>query len=131
LVFEINPCYKASSAEGILTLHDPEMRNLYDLKVAFVQIVFVSQLIVVLQIFVQADSDLMLARRITRDTKERGRSVDGILEQYAFVNDLMSWLNVRRYLRYVKPSYDNFVLPSARHADIVRIWVLEMSCPTN
>jgi len=33
------------------------------------------------QIFVQADSDLMLARRITRDTKERGRSVDGILEQ--------------------------------------------------
>ena len=33
------------------------------------------------QIFVQADSDLMLARRIARDTKERGRSVDGILEQ--------------------------------------------------
>ncbi|KAI9512057.1 armadillo/beta-catenin/plakoglobin [Russula earlei] len=74
-------------AEGILTLHDPEMRKLYDLK-----------------IFVQADSDLMLARRIARDTKERGRSVDGILEQY---------------LRYVKPSYDNFVLPSARHADII------------
>ncbi|KAI0288012.1 uridine kinase family-domain-containing protein [Russula brevipes] len=73
--------------EGILTLHDPEMRKLYDLK-----------------IFVQADSDLMLARRIARDTKERGRSVDGILEQY---------------LRYVKPSYDNFVLPSARHADII------------
>ncbi|KAI0250254.1 armadillo/beta-catenin/plakoglobin [Lactifluus subvellereus] len=74
-------------AEGILTLHDPEMRKLYDLK-----------------IFVQADSDLMLARRITRDTKERGRTVDGILEQY---------------LRYVKPSYDNFVLPSSRHADII------------
>jgi uridine kinase len=33
------------------------------------------------QVFVQADSDLMLARRITRDTRERGRSVDGILEQ--------------------------------------------------
>jgi uridine kinase len=63
------------------------MRKLYDLKV-----------------FVQADSDLMLARRIARDTKERGRSVEGILEQY---------------LRYVKPSYDNFVLPSARHADII------------
>ncbi|KAI0303809.1 armadillo/beta-catenin/plakoglobin [Multifurca ochricompacta] len=74
-------------AEGILALHDPEMRKLYDLK-----------------IFVQADSDLMLARRIARDTKERGRSVDGILEQY---------------LRYVKPSYDNFVLPSSRHADII------------
>ena len=49
---------------------------------------------VILQIFVQADSDLMLARRIARDTKERGRSVDGILEQYAFFDNLMSWLNV-------------------------------------
>jgi hypothetical protein len=29
-----NLCYKAASAEGILTLHDPEMRKLYDLKVA-------------------------------------------------------------------------------------------------
>jgi uridine kinase len=29
-----NLCYKAYSAEGILTLHDPEMRKLYDLKVA-------------------------------------------------------------------------------------------------
>jgi len=74
-------------AEGIHALHDPELRKLYDLKV-----------------FVQADSDLMLARRIARDTKERGRSVDGILEQY---------------LRYVKPSFDNFVLPSSRHADII------------
>jgi len=35
------------------------------------------------------------------------------------------------YLRYVKPSYDNFVLPSARHADIVRIWFQETPCLTN
>ena len=41
-----------------------------------------------LQVFVQADSDLMLARRIARDTKERGRTVDSILEQYAFINGL-------------------------------------------
>ncbi|KAL0954478.1 hypothetical protein HGRIS_003447 [Hohenbuehelia grisea] len=73
--------------EGILALHDPALRQLYDLKV-----------------FVQCDSDLMLARRIQRDTKERGRSVDGILDQY---------------LRYVKPAYDNFVRPSASHADII------------
>lgn len=73
--------------EGILALHDPALRQLYDLKV-----------------FVQCDSDLMLARRIQRDTKERGRHVDGILDQY---------------LRYVKPSYDNFVRPSASHADII------------
>ncbi|KAG6335669.1 hypothetical protein ID866_3427 [Astraeus odoratus] len=73
-------------AEGIMTLHDPSLRALYDLK-----------------IFVQCDSDLMLARRISRDVKERGRSVEGVLEQY---------------LRYVKPAFDNFVHPTARYADI-------------
>ncbi|KAI0359972.1 armadillo/beta-catenin/plakoglobin [Trametes cingulata] len=73
--------------EGILALHDPELRSLYDLK-----------------IFVQCDSDLMLARRIRRDVKERGRSVDGVLEQY---------------LRYVKPAYDNFVQPTSRYANII------------
>ena len=36
------------------------------------------------QIFVQCDSDLMLARRIRRDVKERGRTVDGVLDQYGF-----------------------------------------------
>lgn len=74
-------------AEGIMALHEPALRALYDLKV-----------------FVQCDSDLMLARRIQRDVKERGRSVEGVLEQY---------------LRYVKPAFDNFVLPTSRHADIV------------
>ncbi|KAI0926134.1 hypothetical protein AcW1_008379 [Taiwanofungus camphoratus] len=71
-------------AEGIMALHDPALRALYDLK-----------------IFVQCDSDLMLARRIRRDVKERGRSVEGILEQY------------------VKPAYDNFVLPTSRYANII------------
>lgn len=74
-------------AEGIMALQDPGLRELYDLK-----------------LFVQCDSDLMLARRLKRDVAERGRSVDGILEQY---------------LRYVKPAYDNFVLPSQRHADVI------------
>ncbi|KAF9565271.1 armadillo/beta-catenin/plakoglobin [Agrocybe pediades] len=74
-------------AEGIMALVDPALRALYDLKV-----------------FVQCDSDLMLARRIKRDVKERGRDVGGILDQY---------------LRYVKPSYDTFVRPSASHADII------------
>ncbi|KAI0734182.1 armadillo/beta-catenin/plakoglobin [Fomitopsis betulina] len=73
--------------EGILALHDPALRALYDLK-----------------IFVQCDSDLMLARRIKRDVTERGRSVDGILEQY---------------LRYVKPAYDHFVQPTSRYANII------------
>ncbi|KAF8349144.1 armadillo/beta-catenin/plakoglobin [Amanita rubescens] len=74
-------------AEGIMALHDPALRELYDLK-----------------IFVQCDSDLMLARRIKRDVAQRGRTVDGILDQY---------------LRFVKPSYDNFVRPTASHADII------------
>ncbi|KAJ6531826.1 armadillo beta-catenin plakoglobin [Mycena capillaripes] len=74
-------------AEGIMALQDPGLREVYDLK-----------------LFVQCDTDLMLARRIKRDVEERGRSVDGILEQY---------------LRFVKPAYDNYVLPSQRHADII------------
>jgi uridine kinase len=51
-----------------------------------------------------ADSDLMLARRIRRDIAERGRDVEGVLTQY---------------LRFVKNSYDNFVFPSSKFADIV------------
>ncbi|KAF8905107.1 armadillo/beta-catenin/plakoglobin [Gymnopilus junonius] len=74
-------------AEGIMSLVDPALRALYDLKV-----------------FVQCDSDVMLARRIKRDVKERGRDVDGIIDQY---------------LRYVKPSYDTFVRPSSSYADII------------
>jgi uridine kinase len=46
----------------------------------------------------------MLARRIQRDVAERGRDVGGVIDQY---------------LRSVKPAYDNFVLPSSRHADII------------
>lgn len=73
--------------EGIFVLHDPEIRKLLDLKV-----------------FVQADSDLMLARRIKRDIVERGRSVSSILDQY---------------LRYVKPAFDNFVSVTAKNADMI------------
>ncbi|EJU04632.1 armadillo/beta-catenin/plakoglobin [Dacryopinax primogenitus] len=73
--------------EGIMTLLDPALRDLYDLK-----------------IFVQCDSDLMLARRLRRDIQQRGRSVDDVLKQY---------------LRFVKPAFDNFVGPSAKYADVI------------
>lgn len=73
--------------EGIFVLHDPPTRSLLDLK-----------------IFVQADSDLMLARRIKRDMIERGRDIGGILDQY---------------LRFVKPSMDNFVSATSKFADII------------
>jgi uridine kinase len=46
----------------------------------------------------------MLARRIRRDVAERGRDVNGVIDQY---------------LRFVKPSFDNFVQPSSRYADII------------
>ena len=76
-----------SSAEGIHALHDPELRKLYDLKVTPGKVNSV-QALTSYKVFVQADSDLMLARRIARDTKERGRTVDGILEQYVLLNCL-------------------------------------------
>lgn len=81
----MNPHYTTSSAEGIHALHDPELRKLYDLKVAPGN-VNPRQALTSCKVFVQADSDLMLARRIARDTKERGRAVDGILEQYVLPN---------------------------------------------
>lgn len=68
----------------------------------------------------QCDSDLMLARRIRRDVQERGRRVEGVLEQYGFVIGTGRCLtDFLRYLRFVKPAYDNFVGPSSKFADIV------------
>eukprot|EP00033_Pygsuia_biforma_P000274 GCRY01000338.1.p1 GENE.GCRY01000338.1~~GCRY01000338.1.p1 ORF type:complete len:308 (+),score=56.48 GCRY01000338.1:137-1060(+) len=51
--------------EGILTLHDERLRDLFDLK-----------------IYVDVDSDVRLSRRVERDTIHRGRSVESILVQY-------------------------------------------------
>lgn len=73
--------------EGILALYDPRLRDLFDLK-----------------IFVDADADVRLARRICRDIQSRGRDLDGIL---------------RQYLRFVKPSFEDFCLPTKRYADVV------------
>ncbi|KAM0786396.1 hypothetical protein ACM66B_001863 [Microbotryomycetes sp. NB124-2] len=73
--------------EGLFVLHDKAIRDELDLKV-----------------FVQCDSDLMLARRLRRDIIERGRTAEGVLDQY---------------LRFVKPSFDNFIQPTSRYADIL------------
>ncbi|KAL7337475.1 armadillo beta-catenin plakoglobin [Rhodotorula toruloides] len=73
--------------EGIFVLYDKNLRDLLDLRV-----------------FVQCDSDLMLARRLRRDLVERGRDVNGVLDQY---------------LRFVKPALDNFIQPTNRFADII------------
>jgi uridine kinase len=73
------------------------------------------------QVFVKCDPDLMLARRIQRDVAQRGRTVEGVLDQSVshYCWHLLS-SSLVRYLRFVKPSYDNFVCPTSSHADIVR-----------
>mmetsp|Transcript_16884 Transcript_16884/g.25225 ORF Transcript_16884/g.25225 Transcript_16884/m.25225 type:complete len:353 (+) Transcript_16884:105-1163(+) len=57
-----------------------------------------------MKVFVETDSDLRLARRVLRDREERGRSLDEILTQYE---------------EFVKPSFDKFIMPSKRHADVI------------
>lgn len=73
--------------EGILVLYDKRVRDQFDMCV-----------------FVETDADLRLARRIKRDVAERGRSVDGVLEQY---------------IKTVKPSFDDFIAPTKRYADLI------------
>ncbi|KAL6325355.1 hypothetical protein AAG906_023200 [Vitis piasezkii] len=73
--------------EGILVFHDQRVRNLMNMK-----------------IFVDTDADVRLARRIRRDTVERGRDVNSVLEQYA---------------KFVKPAFDDFVMPSKKYADVI------------
>ncbi|CAJ0637018.1 4057_t:CDS:10, partial [Entrophospora sp. SA101] len=55
-------------------------------------------------IFVDTDADLRLIRRINRDIKERGRDIEGILQQYQ---------------RFVKPSFERYVQPSIKNADVI------------
>ncbi len=73
--------------EGILLLTDPRVRELLDIK-----------------IYVDADADERILRRITRDVKERGRDLDNIVEQY---------------LTTVKPMHYLYVEPMRNQADIV------------
>lgn len=73
--------------EGILILADPEVTKRLDMK-----------------IFVDTDADVRIIRRIVRDTKKRGRSLDSVINQY---------------LDTVKPMHEAFVEPSKRLADII------------
>ena len=73
--------------EGILILTDEELRNEMDIKV-----------------YVDADADDRLSRVIQRDIRERGRSVDKVLE---------------RYDKTVKPMHLQFIEPTKRYADII------------
>ncbi|MBO2532723.1 uridine kinase [Planifilum fulgidum] len=73
--------------EGILILEDEKLRSLMDIKV-----------------FVDTDADIRILRRIERDVKSRGRSLDSV---------------IRQYLETVRPMHQQFVEPSKRYADLI------------
>lgn len=57
-----------------------------------------------LKVYVDTDADMRLIRRLRRDVAERGRTVESIIEQYC---------------ETVRPSHDQFIEPSKRHADVI------------
>lgn len=73
--------------EGILVLTDAELRELFDVT-----------------IFVHADSDERLIRRVRRDIQERGRDLEEVLS---------------RYQDTLKPMHQQFIEPSKNYADII------------
>lgn len=73
--------------EGILVLWEEAVRSLCDLR-----------------IYVETDADVRFIRRLERDVRERGRTVDSVVEQY---------------LTTVRPSHLQFVEPSKAHADVI------------
>lgn len=57
-----------------------------------------------MKIFVDADSDIRLVRRLRRDITERGRDIEGVIKQYN---------------KFVKPAFEQYIEPTMRLADIV------------
>jgi len=78
---------KVMIVEGILILTNPELRDLFDVK-----------------IFVHADSDERLIRRLKRDIAERGRDMEEVLN---------------RYQTTLKPMHQQFIEPTKAFADII------------
>jgi len=78
---------KVMIVEGILILTNPELRDMFDIK-----------------IFVHADSDERLIRRLKRDIAERGRDLDEVL---------------LRYQNTLKPMHEQFIEPMKEYADII------------
>jgi uridine kinase len=73
--------------DGILLFSDPRVRDLCEVKV-----------------FVDADADIRLIRRMRRDINKRGRALDEVIDQY---------------LTTVQPMHLQFVEPSKRYADVI------------
>lgn len=73
--------------EGILIFENDALADCFDIK-----------------IFVDTDPDVRIIRRIVRDIKKRGRTLESVVSQY---------------LTTVKPMHDAFVEPTKRRADII------------
>ncbi|HHB52042.1 MAG TPA: uridine kinase, partial [Saprospiraceae bacterium] len=78
---------KVVIVEGILIFNNTELRDLFDIK-----------------IFVHADTDERLIRRIKRDIEERGRDVSEV---------------ITRYQTTLKPMHQQFIEPTKNYADII------------
>lgn len=78
---------KVVLVEGILIFTHPELRELFDIK-----------------LFVHADSDERLIRRLRRDIHERGRDLDEVLD---------------RYQSTLKPMHNQFIEPTKKFADLI------------
>lgn len=78
---------KVIIVEGIFTLLDEKLRSLLDIK-----------------LYTSEDSDICFIRRLQRDTKERGRSIESVINQY---------------ISTVKPMQEKFVTPTQKFADII------------
>ncbi len=78
---------KVMIVEGILILTNPAIRDMFDIK-----------------IFVHADSDERLIRRLRRDINDRGRDLDEVLQ---------------RYQTTLKPMHNQFIEPTKEYADII------------
>ncbi|HKX86503.1 MULTISPECIES: uridine kinase [unclassified Flavobacterium] len=78
---------KVMIVEGILILTNPELREMFDIKV-----------------YVHADSDERLIRRLKRDIAERGRDMEEVLN---------------RYQTTLKPMHEQFIEPTKAYADII------------
>ncbi|KAL9319956.1 hypothetical protein ACSQ67_011795 [Phaseolus vulgaris] len=84
--------------EGILVFHDQRVRELMNMKI------FVDTVVTLHFKMFSADADVRLARRIRRDTNEKGRDIGAVLDQYS---------------KFVKPAFDDFILPTKKYADII------------
>ncbi len=83
---DIGPC-TVVLFEGIFTLFDQDIRDMLDIKC-----------------FLHVDSDIRFTRRLHRDVKERGRSLESVIEQY---------------YETVRPMYQKYLAPQRQYSDFI------------